>query len=360
MERFLFLHSAVLDKISNQNKMNMNRLIVILLWLLSFVSIGQTSQNRNEEMLIRKILTDPSDQEIEKTLNNLRRKELLPKEVVIHDSIVLSNGNKMYILSHLVEGNKHYGAAIIPLSNRTKLPVIVFATGGDGMHTQFDVTQDFNHNAVHFPNFLGADLDNKFIVVIPSFRGQQLIIGDKKYRSEGDVGDAFDGATTDALAFLNVALKTFKQADANRIAIYGGSRGGTVALLASSRDRRITRAVVVAAPTDMKALYMLYPDQFRLLFFNDLLKGKISENEARGKFISSSPIYFTSDLPAVQLHHDKNDPFVPAEFAMKMEENMKAKGKVIDTYFYNEGIHGFWMDENFWKRVQEFIQPLSE
>ncbi|MDN5202760.1 prolyl oligopeptidase family serine peptidase [Fulvivirgaceae bacterium BMA10] len=339
----------------------MNRLLVILFTLSSLTCLGQETKNNSEEILINKILADPSPREIKKVLSGLRKQNLSPRNVTIHDSIALSNANTLYILSHVVEGNKHYGAVIIPdHSKMKKMPVLILATGGDGMHTQFDITQDFNHSAAQFPNLIGSDLDNEFIIVIPSFRGQQMIIGDKKYQSEGNVGDAFHGATTDAIAFLNVTLATFNQADKERIAIYGGSRGGTVALLASSRDKRIKRTIVVAAPTDMKALYLLYPDQFKLLFFNDLLQGKITEDEARKKFISSSPIYFIKELPVVQLHHDKNDPFVPVEFARRLTDNMSAIGKDIDNYFYDEGIHGFWNDEVFWKRVQHFIRPLIE
>ncbi len=335
-------------------------MIALLLALSAFTCAAQPSKSKDEESL-RKILLDPSPQEIKEILCELRKQDLSPKGVVIHDSIILSNSNRLFILSHKVEGNNHYGAVIIPdRSDIRKLPVIVFATGGDGIHKEFDISQDFNHNAARFPSFLGEAFDNKFIVVIPSFRGQQLIIGENKYQSDGKVSDAFDGATTDALGFLNVILKTFRQSDESRIAIYGGSRGGTVALLASSRDKRIKKAIVAAAPTDMKALYLLYPNQFKLLFFNDLLTGKITESEARKKFISISPTYFVKELPMVQLHHDKNDPFVPAEFARNLVDSMAANRRTIDSYFYEEGVHGFWTDKNYWKRVQEFIRPLSE
>jgi dipeptidyl aminopeptidase/acylaminoacyl peptidase len=339
----------------------MKKMMVIMLALSTYACTGQISKDKEEESLIRKILTDPSPQEIKDILYDLRKQDLAPSNVFIHDSIILSNANRLYILSHKIEGSKHYGAVIIPnRSDLRKLPVIVFATGGDGMHKEFNISEDFNHSAAQFPSFLGEAFDKNFIIVIPSFRGQQLIIADEKYQSDGKVSDAFDGATNDALAFLNVTLKTFSQADESRIAIYGGSRGGTVALLASSRDKRIKRTIVAAAPTDMKALYLLYPDQFKLLFFNDLLAGKISESEARRKFISISPIYFVKELSIVQLHHDKNDPFVPAEFAKKLRDSMTANGKTIDSYFYDEGIHGFWADKDYWKRVQEFIRPLSE
>jgi dipeptidyl aminopeptidase/acylaminoacyl peptidase len=334
---------------------------MVMMFAVYFCNCVAQKSKSAEESLITKILVDPSRQEITEVLDDLRKQDLSPKTVVIHDSVLLANSNKLYILSHKVDGLTHYGVVIIPAnSNHKKLPPIVFATGGDGIHKEFDVTHDFNHPAVQFPNFLGDGFDDKFIVVIPGFRGQQLIIGDRKYQSDGNVNDAFGGATTDVLAFLNVTLKIFKQADESRIAIYGGSRGGTVALLASARDNRIKRTIAVAAPTDMKALYQLYADQFKLLFFNDLLSGKISETEARRRFISTSPIYFTRELPSVQLHHDKNDPFVPVEFAEKLINDMTANGKSIDYYFYDEGIHGFWADKNFWNRVQEFIMPLTE
>jgi dipeptidyl aminopeptidase/acylaminoacyl peptidase len=335
------------------------RKLIMLPFLFSFIfGAGQTSKE-NEEMLLKRVLADPSPREIKEVLDDRRHLNLSPEKITIHDSVELSNSNKLYVLSHSMEGRRHYGAVIIPRRpDLRKFPVVIFATGGDGMHTQFDLTQDFNHKAVQFPHFLGGSLDSNFIIVIPSFRGQQLIIGDKKYQSEGPVADAFDGAATDALAFLNVSLETFTNADVNRIMIYGGSRGGTVALLAASRDKRIKRAVVVAAPSDMKQLYKLYPDQFKLLFFNDLLTGKISESEARKKFIACSPIHFAHELPPVQFHHDNNDPFVPAELAKSLVVSMQANKKDVIFYSYNEGIHGFWNDDKYWKRVQEFTAQL--
>ncbi len=330
--------------------------ILFALTTLCFVSsFGQSSQD--EETRLKRILVDPSPAEISAVLTDLRQQDLSPKKVVVHDSIDLTNTNRLYVVSHQVEDRLHYGAIILPIrANRKHLPVIIFATGGDGMSTAFDITQDFNHGSAQFPSFLGKDLDTTAVVVIPSFRGQQLIIGDRKFQSNGDVGDAFDGATTDALALLNVTLKQFRIADQNQISIYGGSRGGAVALLAAARDKRIKKVITVATPADMKKLYLLYPEQFKLLFFRDLLAGKITEQKARKKFIACSPIYFVNELPALQLHHDNNDPFVPVSFAKQLEKSLIDSGKNVEAYFYNEGIHGFWSDVEFWKRVQKFVR----
>lgn len=338
----------------------MNKFFVLLTVIFPVVCCGQATDKLDEEALIKRILAEPSPEEIKMIIKDLKKMNLSPQNVITHDSVILANGNQLYILSHVLKGKRHYGAVIVPGKvSIEKLPVMIMATGGDGVHTQFDITQDFNHHAVRFPQFLGPGLDDKFMVVIPSFRGQQLIIGDKKYQSEGKVSDAFHGATTDALAFLNVVLNAFEMADEKRIGIFGGSRGGTVALLSAARDKRIKRVVVVAAPTDMKSLYLLYPNQFKLLFFNDLLAGKISEKAARKAFISSSPIYFIDELPKVQLHHDRNDPFVPVSFAKKLGDKMVASGKGIDLHYYEEGIHGFWSDPGFWKRVQRFVKQLE-
>jgi dipeptidyl aminopeptidase/acylaminoacyl peptidase len=330
----------------------MKKLLTITIFLCSAFCLAQTAN----EKLINQILTEPSAREIKEVLKALQQKDLSPHNVILHDTVFLQNNNRLYILSHLIDGNRHYGAVVVPDNSCKKKPALIMATGGDGMHKQFDITQDFSHEAVKFPEFLGGNLDKEFIVIIPSFRGQQLIIGNKSYQSEGSVSDAFDGATTDAIAFLNVAIKIFNLIDDKHIAICGGSRGGAVALLAASRDKRIKSVIAIAAPTDMKALYLLYPEKLKLLFFNDLLAGKISEKEARKKFIASSPIHFIDELPKVQLHHDKQDPFVPIDFAHKLVDKMKSKGKNIESYYYNEGVHGFWGDPIFWVRVQNCLK----
>lgn len=332
----------------------MRKTLIIILSCLSFLGWAQTSPI-TEEAALQKVLAEPDKKEVAAVLKEVRQRDLTPRKIVMEDTVDLANGNRLYVISHAVQGRKHYGAVIVPGNSKTKLPVVVFTTGGDGIHKEFFLEQDFNHKAVQFPSFLGADLDKRYVVVVPSFRGQELIIGKKKYQSEGNVSDAFDGAATDALALLNVALKTFSITDKNKIAFYGGSRGGAVALLASARDQRVKKVVVVAAPTDLRLLNELFPPQFKILFINDLLAGTITTEEARRKFIASSPIYFSDQLPPVQLHQDTGDPFVIPAFAEKLIAKMNAEGKTITPYYYNEQIHGFWEDENFWKRVTAFL-----
>lgn len=313
--------------------------------------------NTLSQDIVKRVLAEPTADEIQNVLDALRQQSLLPTEVVSEKFVKLTNGNQLTVVSHRIAGRLHYGAVVVPPSSGSeKLPVILMACGGDGMSPDVDVATIFNQRAVQYPQFLGGGLDAKCIVAIPSFRGQKLIVDGAAFQSEGNIGDAFDGATTDTIAFLNVVLSLQELADSDRIAIVGGSRGGTVALLASARDKRIKKAVVIAAPTNMKELYELYPGQFQLLFFGELMAGDISELEARKKYISSSPNFFCGELPKVQIHHDKNDPFVPFRFATDLVESMNKREAQVELHTYDEQIHGFWEAPSFWKNVQAFLE----
>jgi len=100
-----------------------------------------------------------------------------------------------------------------------------------------------------------GSMRDRFIYVVPSFRGEVLNFDGKTFKSEGDRRDALDGATDDSSRFLNVALQTAPEANGKRICAFGQSRGGTVALLLGIRDKRIDCVVDWSGPTDW--LYLM-------------------------------------------------------------------------------------------------------
>jgi hypothetical protein len=53
---------------------------------------------------------------------------------------------------------------------------------------------------------MGDDAD-KFVYVVPTFRGEVLNFNGKTFTSGGDRTDALDGATDDAIALLSVASR---------------------------------------------------------------------------------------------------------------------------------------------------------
>jgi len=98
-------------------------------------------------------------------------------------------------------------------------------------------------------NSINLALDNSGsgeaqILAIPALREQSLeiTIDGTFYTSplsEGNQCDAFDGATHDVLAFLNLVQQTEMNADVNRTGVRGGSRDGTVALLARYKGYKV-------------------------------------------------------------------------------------------------------------------------
>jgi hypothetical protein len=259
---------------------------------------------------------------------------------------------RVRMVSHLVLGSRHYGAIIVPQNARPGCcPVIVEAKGVSPTYFPLDLER------IASPGIMG-DLANRFIYVVPGFRGEVINFADRTFTSEGDRRNALDGATDDAIALLNVGLETTPEADPDRICAFGHSRGGTVALLAGIRDRRINCVVNWAGPTDW--FYRmgtggwteqeLWAEGLRNRakttdpggqnierFLQKAIDGEEDLKAVRHRMIASSPVYFTSRLPLSQHHYGLDDPFVPALNGYALRNVLHGSPKTarrFTAYFY--------------------------
>lgn len=244
-----------------------------------------------------------------------------------------SNKRKFLILKHYFNGQKHFGAVIFPkdYDKTKKYPLLVFASGLNQI--QPSVNLNMRPNIKEF----FSDLSNYFIV-IPSYRGQSLIAKNKEYCSDGFFGDAFDGATDDTLRLLEYVKYSFKGVDKKRIAVYGESRGGTVALLMGIRDKSIHAVISAAGPTNFFSIetYNRYGLQYKYQF----LSKKLPLKELRFKMIKSSPVYFINNYSNnLFLIHGKNDHVVSISNTRNLIKELKVKEK-LDTLITNNG-HDF-------------------
>jgi tetratricopeptide (TPR) repeat protein len=294
------------------------------------------------------VFAKPTATEIRSAAADWAKRDIAPRNVreVVQETINLGHTTaKVRIISHTVRGSRHYGAIIIPEGAEIgKHPVILDLKG---------VSWDFfplNLEEIISPKYLGPD-QGKFIYVIPSFRGEVIKFKGAEYRSEGDRTDSWDGATDDALALLNVALKTTPQADPSRICAVGKSRGGSVALLAGIRDKRISRVLDLAGPADWfslmdsggwkqeeiireallkKAQPRDEGGQFIERFLLKAIEGKWKLADVRRKMIQDSPLYFASRLPKLQAHYGIEDEIVPLINGKALEARTKGE------FFYHE------------------------
>ena len=256
------------------------------------------------------------------------------------------------IVSHLVLGSRHYGAIIFPANASAKsLPIIIEAKGVSPTYFPLDLEN------LHSPRMMGDDAD-KFVYVVPTFRGEVLNFNGKTFKSDGDRTDALDGATDDAIALLSVALQTTVEADSSRICAFGQSRGGNVALLTGIRDKRIDCVVDWAGPTDW--LYAmgtngwteqeLWAEGLRIRantlqtggqnierFLKRAIDGKATLADVRRRMIASSPLYFAQRLPRSQFHYGLEDPSVPVRNGRELVANLRRHGipaSRYESFFY--------------------------
>jgi len=252
------------------------------------------------------------------------------------------------VVSHQVGEARHYGAILAPdFAAPGTLPVLMYLHGGESGVDVGDVDV--------IGHFLGG-LRDRFVYVIPSFRGERLESSDRVWISTGP-GSQWDYDVDDALALLNVALELTPQATSEGVIIIGGSRGAGVAMLAGIRDERIENIVAFFGPTDFfddwvrqivreaalgrprELTGVAYMDS---TFVQPYMRGEIDMDEVRLELVRRSSVLFAEDLPAVQLHHGDADETVAVSQAYSMIRAMEALGREppeFEAFIYEGGGH---------------------
>jgi dipeptidyl aminopeptidase/acylaminoacyl peptidase len=340
---------------SRAQKAVVARLATLFVGLGLLIACDDTAGPENdsdEGVDLSLLFAAPTTAEMSAVVADWAERDILAEEVVELARAELpygSQGLRVRVVSHRVDGIEHVGAIATPVgADSASLPVLVYSHGGD-QGVSLDLT------ALVLPLLFQEELDH-FAFVIPSFRSESLVFDGVEYPSGGEPSP-WDRDVDDALSLLDVALATTPEADENHIGVLGFSRGADVALLMALRDTRIGVVVEFFGPTDFfgpfarevveDALQGTVRDLPGVPFLNQafiqpLNRGEIPLADVRLELLRRSPVYFAHLLPDLQVHHGSADDVVPAGESERLAEVMHRLGRAepgFEVFIYEGGVH---------------------
>ena len=281
------------------------------------------------------------------------------------DYLLGGSDANLRVVSHVVSGNRHYGAIITPAgADEESLPILVYLHGGDNGVSIGDV----QIAALG----LGEDLRESFVYVLPSFRSEPLRHGETRWVSEG-FSSHWDYDVDDVIALVNVAFETTPEAKPGGYNLLGGSRGGGVALLTGIRDERVERIVSFFGPTDFfddwvreivrEAALRMSRDLTGVAHLDSTvvqpyIRGDLPRPEARLELVRRSPVLFAADIPPLQVHHGTIDFVVSVSQAESLIRAMEVLGRGppdFEAFIYESGLHDFLSLDGAIPRAVAFI-----
>lgn len=303
------------------------KILLLLLGIVAFLYVyntkGQTpceqrisydNVNVNDGINLDSIFSQPTVRELLKVKDDWVNFDIQSDQSLIIYEGMHSSFRNLTVIEHTKEGVTHYGAVFSPktMEDSKTYPSLVWVNGLD----QRNPSVDLKHLRKVIQKF------SDYYIIIPSFRGQALVVDHKRYCSDGFFGDAYDGATDDALRFLHCVKSKFDNLDLNRINVCGQSRGGTVAMLMGVRDVTLNSVVSMAGPSRFhnRASYNRFGKQYKYQFLNEI-KPMI---EIRDKMIKSSPVYFITNIKSnFYLLQGKNDKTVNVSHAQEVIDKIE-------------------------------------
>ncbi len=319
------------------------------------------------------LLTEPTTaDEVDELFAAWEARDTSARDVTVEasGSIALGAEPMTYVvLTHTVGELRHVGAVLVPesLSSPASAPVLVYCHGG---YTGEDGLPPFRVEdlASRLPD---GPLRGELVYVVPAYRGERIEVAGVAYAGEGapSIGDR---EVDDAMALLSAALDQVPEADPDRVAVLGESRGGLVALELGARDPRVDLVLDAYGPTDFRiglassgvdeALFdaavrqaLAAPDDPATLLLRSIVPiDQVSEDDGGALVISaagrralrenlarSAPLAYAAELPVTEAHHGSIDGTATVEYSRALAEAMAAAGRRSPgpsfTYFEYEG-----------------------
>jgi len=317
------------------------------------------------------LFAPPTAREVQDVLDEWSRRRPEARDVTVALTRPFPIGSTpatLRILSHTVDGSRHFGAIITP-DGDGPLPVLVILHGGD---------DGVNLSSADLGAVLLAlgEEGGDFVFVVPSFRAEALSVDGTAFLSEGEPSP-WDRDVDDAIALLDAALATTPRADPQRVGALGFSRGGLVALLMAIRDDRVDQVLEFFGPTDFfdtfarQVVTEALQGRPRGLpgiaildqrFIQPLKQGALSEEQVRPELVKRSAVLFADRIPTLQLHHGTADDVVDVSQARSLIRAMERLGRGppdFEGFLYEGGGHDPLTFPTSIPRARAFVARLG-
>lgn len=238
---------------------------------------------------------------------------------------------------YLVDGNKVKGFIIQPKNITKKLPVLIYNRGGNG---------DFG--AVTFSSMmrnLFPIAEQGFVIIGSQYRGT--------FNKNKALDDEFGGKDVEDVTALLDLIPSIAGADADRIGMFGASRGGMQTYLTLQQTDQVKAVAVVAGKSDaivgLKQRPIMEETVYRKRIPN-YEQNKQAELEKR------SVLYWLDKIPQdvpILLLHGMSDERVSVEQSITLAEALEKADMPHKLVLYPGDNHG--LIQNKEKATQEIV-----
>lgn len=264
-------------------------------------------------------------------ISAMRARQYPGSDITIESTLDPGANYQRYYASYMSDGLKIYGLLTVPNGPKpaSGWPVIIFNHGF--------IPPNVYKTTERYVAYVDAIARSGYIVFKSDYRGHD--------RSEGTPAGGYGSPayTVDVLNALS-SLKRYKDADPNRIGMWGHSMGGQITLRAAVVSKDIKAAViwggVVAPYADIISSWRATPGAPASSgrtggWRRDLTSEYGSPADNPEFWASISPnSYLAEGVPPIQIHHSTTDEEVPFRFGQTLADELKQLGLTYEFYSY--------------------------
>ncbi len=343
------------------NKFVKFNLGIVTVFIVAIIAAGFISKNKtNTSFESPNIITKTNTNSNPLSIQSMKSKSYPGSQFVVEQNLGIVSNYHKYIVSYISDGLKIYALLTVPTGQKPSggWPVIIFNHGYLAPQT-YQTNPSVGQYASYYPKISEAG----FIVLKPDYRGN----GNSQGQPEGAYYSP--AYATDVLNAVS-SIKQYKDANPNKIGMWGHSMGGNITLrnlVVDSKDIKVAViwGGVVGSYIQLQNWHdpsyhpSAYELSLRYRYRADLVQ-KYGTPQSNPTFWNQlDPTAFISDIKApIQLHFGTADEEVPPDFSTSLFDKLKSAGKTAEIYSYPGDNHN--ISGNFNTAMQRSIDFFNK